>query len=215
MPGLTNSNRLVIRLVNQLMPRPSNTSRRREQIVLGMLRTLADHGYDGASTQRIAHAAGLTPGLIHYHFASKQEVLLALVELLARRAQERIEQHRSRAKTDRARLHAFLAGMLQVSAGADPQAVTAWVVITAEAIREPKVARAVRALLGSWQRELTQLCLPLARDRRVAGKAAAALLAFVQGCFVQAAVAPGSIPSGSAAPSARALADGLLPGARA
>lgn len=197
------------------MPRPSNTDHRREEIVLGMLRTLAEHGYDGASTQRIAHAAGLTPGLIHYHFASKQEVLLALVELLARRARERIEKHRRRAKNDREHLHAFLDGMLQVGAGADPQAVTAWVVVTAEAIREPKVARAVRAVLASWQRESEQLCMPLAKDRRVAAKAAAALVAFVQGCFVQAAVAPDSIPSGSAAPSARALADGLLPGARA
>jgi TetR/AcrR family transcriptional repressor of bet genes len=196
------------------MPRPPNTEHRREEIVLGMLRILAEHGYDGASTQRIAHAAGLTPGLIHYHFASKQEILLALVELLARRARERVEKHRSRAKNDRDHLHAFLDAMLQVGHGAEPEAVAAWVVVTAEAIREPKVARAVRAVLGSWQRELEQLCIPLAKDRRAAVKAAAALVAFVQGCFVQAAVAPDSIPSGFAAPSARALADALLPGAR-
>jgi TetR/AcrR family transcriptional repressor of bet genes len=196
------------------MPRPSNTDHRREEIVLGMLRTLAEHGYDGASTQRIAHAAGLTPGLIHYHFASKQEILLALVELLARRARERIEKHRSRAKNDREHLHAFLDAMLQVGTGADPEAVAAWVALMAEAIREPKVARAVRVVLTSWQGELEQLCVPLARERRAAAKAAAALVAFVQGCFVQAAVAPHSIPSGSAAPGARALANGLLPGAR-
>jgi TetR/AcrR family transcriptional repressor of bet genes len=197
------------------MPRPSNTDRRREEIVLGMLRVLAEHGYDGASTQRIAHAAGLTPGLIHYHFASKQEILLALVELLAQRARTRVEKHRSRAKNDREHLHAFLDGMLQVGIGADPQAVTAWVIVTTEAVREPKVARAVREVLLSWQGELEQLCMPLAKGRPAATKAAAALVAFVQGCFVQAAVAPDSIPPGSAAPAARALAAALLPGARA
>jgi TetR/AcrR family transcriptional repressor of bet genes len=196
------------------MPRPPNTEHRREQIVLGMLHVLAKHGYEGASTQRIAHAAKLTPGLIHYHFGSKLEILLALVELLAGLARERVEKHRVRASDDRARLHAFLDGLLRVGHGAKPEAVTAWVAITAEAIREPKVARAVRAVLDSWQTELQILCEPLAESRRAATKAAAALVAFVQGCFVQAAVAPDSIPFGSAAPAARALANAVLQGAQ-
>ena len=195
------------------MPRPPNTEHRREQIVLGMLHVLAEHGYEGASTQRIAYAAKLTPGLIHYHFGSKQEILLALLELLAGFARERIEKHRAGAHDDRARLHAFLNAMLQVGDGANPEAVAAWVALTAEAVREPKVARAVRAVLASWQDELQHLCEPLAPSRRAAAKTAAALVAFVQGCFVQAAVAPDSIPSGSAAPAARAMADALLPGA--
>jgi len=178
-----------------------------------MLHVLAAHGYDGASTQRIAHAAKLTPGLLHYHFGSKQEILLAVVELLAAFARDRIEKNRVRAHDDCARLYAFLDAMLQVGNGANPEAVAAWVAITAEAIREPRVAREVRAVVGSWQEELERLCQPLASNRRAAAKAAAALVAFVQGCFVQAAVAPDAIPSGSAAPAARALADALLPGA--
>ena len=43
--------------------------------------------------------------------------------------------------------------------------------------------------------------------------AAGGYLELHRGCFVQAAVAPDAIPSGSAAPAARALADALLPGA--
>jgi TetR/AcrR family transcriptional repressor of bet genes len=89
--------------------------------------------------------------------------------------------------------------------------VAAWVAVTAEAIREPKVARAVRAVVDSWQSEVQRLCTPLAPSRRTAEKTAAALVAFVQGCFVQAAVAPDAIPVGSAAPAARALADALIP----
>ena len=179
-----------------------------------MLKVVAEHGYDGSSTQRIAHAAKLTPGLIHYHFASKQEILVALVELLARQARDRVERHNARAHGDQERLHAFLDGMLQLGAGANPDGVAAWVAVTAEAIREPKVAVAVRGVLDAWQHELERLCQRLTPSRRDARRAAAALVAFVQGCFVQAAVAPDSIPSGSAAPAARALADALLAGAR-
>jgi TetR/AcrR family transcriptional repressor of bet genes len=179
-----------------------------------MLHVVAEHGYEGASTQQIAHAAKLTPGLIHYHFASKQEILLALVELLARQARDRVEHYRPHAKDERSRLYAFLDAMLQLEAGANPEGVAAWVAVTAEAIREPKVARAVKAVVDAWQREVQKLCEPLAPNRRAAAKAAAALVAFIQGCFVQAAVAPDSIPAGSAAPAAHAMADALLPGAR-
>ena len=40
---------------------------------------MADRGYERASVTAIAKAAGLTPGLVHYHFHNKKEILLALV----------------------------------------------------------------------------------------------------------------------------------------
>ena len=58
------------------MPRPSNTDARREQIVLGLQRVMAERGYEKATVSAIAQAAGLTPGLVHYHFKNKQEMLL-------------------------------------------------------------------------------------------------------------------------------------------
>jgi len=39
---------------------------------------VARRGYAGATTPQVASAAGLAPGLIHYHFQSKQELLLEL-----------------------------------------------------------------------------------------------------------------------------------------
>ena len=47
------------------MARPSNTEERRQQIVQGLLRVMAERGYERASIAEIARAAGLTPGLVH------------------------------------------------------------------------------------------------------------------------------------------------------
>jgi TetR/AcrR family transcriptional repressor of bet genes len=67
------------------MPRPSNTAERRAQITEAFIKVMARRGYDGASIAEIAKAASLTSGLVHYHFKSKQEILLtALQEIVAR-----------------------------------------------------------------------------------------------------------------------------------
>ena len=62
------------------MPRPSNTAERRAQIIEGLLNVIAEGGYEGATIASIAKSAGLGSGLVHYHFANKQAILLALVE---------------------------------------------------------------------------------------------------------------------------------------
>ena len=74
-----------------LLGRRSNTLERREQIVEGLRLVMARNGYEGSSVAEIAGAAGLTPGLVHYHFTSKRAVLLALIENLDRRVQARVE----------------------------------------------------------------------------------------------------------------------------
>jgi len=64
------------------MARPSNTEARRSQIVDGLVMVLSERGYERSSVQAIASAAGLSPGLVHYHFKNKLEILVELVERL-------------------------------------------------------------------------------------------------------------------------------------
>ena len=51
---------------------------------------MAEVGYEKASIQVIAKEAGLTSGLIHYHFKTKQEILIAAVNGIVSLAEERL-----------------------------------------------------------------------------------------------------------------------------
>ena len=64
------------------MSRPAITESRRQQIVDGMYHLMISRGYEAATIRRIATAARLTPGLIHYHFKNKLQILRAVLERL-------------------------------------------------------------------------------------------------------------------------------------
>ena len=57
---------------------------RRGQIVRAAAAVLARQGYGGTSLKDVAREAGVAPGLLHYYFESKQELLLEVVERMER-----------------------------------------------------------------------------------------------------------------------------------
>ncbi|AGC47194.1 TetR family transcriptional regulator [Myxococcus stipitatus DSM 14675] len=193
------------------MPRPSNTEERRQQIVLGLLRVMSERGYERASVNEIAKAAGLSPGLVHYHFSDKQEILLVLVEQLAARARERVARRVARIAPEDARgkVEAFLDAFLATGADADPSAVAGWVTISAEAIRQPEVRDAYEQVVRADLEHLEGLVASVVGKRR-ARALSVGLFAAVQGYFVLSASAPGLVPSGSAAHTVKQMAAGLL-----
>lgn len=70
-------------------PRQDN---RRERLLDAAARLFGEQGFHAASMRDIAKAAGMLSGSIYYHFASKDELLLAIYEEGARRLAEAVEQ---------------------------------------------------------------------------------------------------------------------------
>lgn len=203
------------------MARPSNTEERRRQIVDGLIAAMAEHGYDGASIPNIAKAAGLAPGLLHYHFESKQQILLAAVGVLAERVRARYERRAAQATCARERVYAYLDAHVALGSDASPSAVACWVAIGAEALRQPEVQSAYRKVTRLALQQLTTLLATALREEQRATERAeelaAALMAAIYGCY-QLAHAAHAAPAGFAAPMLRQMADGLLsaaPSARA
>lgn len=54
----------------------------RERIIAAAVEAFADHGYEGAGTRDIAARAGVTQGLIAYHFESKEALWRAAADLI-------------------------------------------------------------------------------------------------------------------------------------
>lgn len=200
------------------MGRPSNTEARRQQIVEGLLEVMADVGYQKASIQRIAQAAGLAAGLVHYHFSSKGEVLLALLDHLEagiwRRYQERLGG--PGAADPQARLEAFVFAHVGRGPGEDPSRVRAWLALEAEALHDLELGPLVRRSLEK-RREvlddiLRQVLRTEGRRRRGAPRLTAAMLAALDGALWLGVLAPEAVPPGSAHDSILAMAKGLVAG---
>jgi TetR/AcrR family transcriptional repressor of bet genes len=197
------------------MPRPTNTDERQAQIIAGLQQVMALKGYERASIQDIAKAARLSPGLVHYHFDSKLEVLEALVATLRQRHLARLDDALAAAGHDPLdRVFAFVDFHLAAGPAADPESLAVWVSLSGEALRSTEVRERFSAALGELR---DRLLLMIAEGQRkklfVKGDAqalAVALLATIEGYFVIAATARELIPAGSAARAARRMAEGLL-----
>lgn len=166
---------------------------RQEQLLDALVEVMAERGWAGATVARIARRAGLTPGLVHYYFHRKLDLLVGLTSRLRGQLHARLAQQPD---TLRGAIDACLA------LPGDPAAVRCAVVLGAEALRDDDVRHA-------WSRVLEELRGTLRRhlDGPDADARAAALLGAIVGLWQLGAMGCPP-PEGSAADAVWALAAG-------
>jgi AcrR family transcriptional regulator len=69
--------------VETIMGRKSNAASKRRIIVNALFECLANKGHEKVTTKEIALQAGVAPGVIHYYFKSKDEIVACLMEQLS------------------------------------------------------------------------------------------------------------------------------------
>jgi TetR/AcrR family transcriptional repressor of bet genes len=168
------------------MARRSNTDERRGQIVAALQAVMAKAGYAGATIAAIARHAGLAPGLVHYHFKDKHEILVALVDSLAGYAHQRYESRAATAETAEQRLQAYIAAHLAYGQDAQTDAVAAWVMIGEQSAHDPDVREVYQAAIAAQMKLLKDLLRQRFAER---GRRAQRLDSLVAGitCFIQGA----------------------------
>ncbi|MGR6874708.1 TetR/AcrR family transcriptional regulator [Pseudomonas sp. HK3] len=197
------------------MGRPSNKEERRAQIILGLQVSMAQKGYEKASIQSIAKAASLSSGLIHYHFKTKQEILVALINNLNNSAQDRFNAYLEQANTPTERLHAYIDAALALGADSDTTAVSAWVVISAEAVRLKEVQKiyqdTVQANIAQIEALLTDVKdeKALSLNKKEVKELASMILASIEGCYQLATTSQAVLPKGFAAKTLKKLIGNL------
>ena len=192
------------------MARPKNTDQRKEQIVDGLMTAMAEFGYGKATIAAIAKASGLASGLVHYHFPNKQAILLALMTRLAERLQERFDSRVNSESTDLERLDAFVDAYLALDDTADTRAVSCWVTIGAEAIRQPEVSDVHQDFVLKQQALLLSILDSMSIEPEPAKAISSTILATIEGFYLLSVTVPSVPPPGSAAGSAKAVIRGLL-----
>lgn len=84
----------------------------RQEILDTALELFADQGYDKTSLREIAAQVGVTKAALYYHFRSKEDILVALVEPIMVMQQSVVEALRSGALHDSATWAPSLEGVL-------------------------------------------------------------------------------------------------------
>ncbi|SHF82487.1 TetR/AcrR family transcriptional regulator [Streptoalloteichus hindustanus] len=96
---------------------------RRGQIVRAAIETIAEDGYAKASFARIARRAGISPGLITYHFSRREELIMEVM-LSVHASMERVLARRAEgAASYAAALRALVEGFVRYCADHVPEMV--------------------------------------------------------------------------------------------
>jgi TetR/AcrR family transcriptional repressor of bet genes len=187
------------------MGRPSNTTQRKQEIVDALLRVMAERGYEKASVQSIAKEAGLAPGLIHYHFKTKQDILMALVNWIASSATERLVHMNKQVSVPWDKLTAFINARLATGETEMPEVVSAWVVIAGESIRQPEIKKVYQGLIERQLELLNELIANVWEGKSISSNEvinlSAIVLAAMEGAFQLSATASDVMPQNYAAES--------------
>lgn len=169
---------------------------RREQIARATIRALARHGYAGLTMKRLAHEAGVTPGILHYYFPNKRAILVAALEAVMADLELRIARHVPKTDDPRTLLRAVLAACL----GMAREHHEVWGVFLefwSAMMRDRGLLRRNAALYRRLRRSLALTVAQGGRARqfrRVAAKEAGTLiLAIIDGLSLQRAFDPDAL----------------------
>jgi AcrR family transcriptional regulator len=188
-------------------PTQTRAKRTRQQLLEAARRVFAGRGYASATVDDVAEAAGYSKGAYYFHFDSKEDALLALLDEWARERSRSLADASDGGRDVRAALRATLAALL-VPDGEKRLLLEFWT----QAQERPRVRRRLADAERSWRRPLVRAL----HDAQAAGildshgdteALASAALAISYGLALQACLA-GTSNAGRRADAAMAL---LLP----
>lgn len=128
-------------------------ARTHQRLLEGAACTFARHGYEGATVEELAREAGYSKGAYYFHFAAKENVLLALAEQWIRTRSERLHA----AQRDGQPAAALLLDTLEALLTYDDDAFS-WPRLLLEfwsqATRQELLRRALARAYESWRQRL-------------------------------------------------------------
>ena len=146
----------------------------REHILQAAYRVLAEQGYDATTIKAIAREAEVAPGLLHYYFASKDELLVEVLRGISRRYTETMREVIERLPVEQLR-EAGLNEMLQRTLHT-PEAYRLRYELFALGLRNPTLLPAVTALLKEGRKSIGRTVRTAGGERAADPNLLAALL---------------------------------------
>ncbi len=146
----------------------------RERLIAAAFRVVARDGLEAASVKAIAADAGLTPGLLHYHFPTKAALLEAVLRVALANYLE-VSRQRREATAPGEQIAAYFR-WARVSLGLERDFFKVRLAFAAAALTNPELAAVLRDLNAAAANETALMLaaargetMPTARDREIGG----------------------------------------------
>jgi AcrR family transcriptional regulator len=169
---------------------------RRGQIIKAAYTVAAVKGLDALTVRDIARKAGISHGLVLFHFETKEQLVLALLDwLLETTTVLHITDDIARIPQPLDRLHALLHREMH-RLSSEPRRIRVFFDFWAKGIRHPEIRSKMRGELDRYRDAFRPIAEEVLRSepRRFAHVSAAGLAAvavgFIKGCAVQAMIDP-------------------------
>lgn len=172
----------------------------RQRLVRAAAELIAERGWTGVSTRVLAERAGVASGLVHYHFASLQALLVEAAIGVMRDVVDGVGPLLARARTPEDAIDLML-GSLDRYTGRDPTSLLVIETYLA-ATRDEDLSKAVADVVAHFRRRLTEWLAE--RDVASPEETAAVLAAAIDGVLLHRALDPG-LTAGMVAPVLRRI----------
>jgi AcrR family transcriptional regulator len=169
---------------------------RREQILAAAYEVAAREGLDGTTILQVAAAAGLSPGLVMFHFKTKRQLLLSLLDrLLATTTVLHVGEDIARLSSPHDRLIALLRQEMH-RLSREPLRIRLTFDYWTAGIRDAEIRARLRAEFARYREAFRPLASAVlqAEPERFVGVTpdglAAVAVSFIKGCAVQSMIDP-------------------------
>ncbi len=156
----------------------------RERLIAAGYQVLSEKGYEAATVKEVAHVAGVSPGLFHYYFASKDELLVAVLHEAGMRYGQMMRE--LRAATPPERVPEAVVAASRERAMREPEWYRLRYELFALGLRNPTFLPVLGELLAHIREMFTRALQDLTgRDEEQARALAAIMLAAFDGLALQ------------------------------
>ena len=172
------------------MPKVGMEPLRRKALIDATIAEIGERGSLEVTVSAIAKRAGMSSGLAHHYFGSKEQIFLAAMRHILRVYGEQVRAELARVATPRARLECIISASFHPSNFAR-EAVAAWLNFYVYAQTVPEAQRLLRIYSRRLQSNLMHDLRRLVDDTR-ASVIAQGLAALIDGFYIRHALGHGA-----------------------
>jgi len=169
------------------MGRKNNAYERREQIVWALFDCLAEKGHEKITIKTIAAQAKMAPGIIHYYFKSKDEIVAILAEAILEKYSNIFYSRLAKANTRQQRIESLIDFLVDIIF--DRRLNRAFYNLVQMSFERARLQKVMKSMFKNYRQELAGAVIEIGADP-ANPMLGAALLAITEGITVQLLIDP-------------------------